>query len=455
MKCTHCGLEVGKAAVCPNCGMDLSVFQKARRLSNSYYNRGLEQAVVRDLSGAIESLKKSLKFNKYNTDARNLLGLVYYEIGEVVAALTEWVISKNYQPEDNLAEKYLGDIQDNPQHLQTINQTIKKYNQALMYCRQDSRDLAIIQLKKVLSLNGNLVKAHQLLALLYIQENKLELAKKTLRTAAHIDTDNTLTLRYLKEVNAMIKEQQSNKKKSKNPEDDLISYQSGNETIIMPKRIKETSLAGSIGYVVIGLVIGVAATAFLVVPNVRRVAMSEANKQLVAANETIAENNQTISNLEKQIEKYEEAIDNAAQDSQSVQKKVDSYENLLQGYLAFEQNDVLSAGKYLNNVDSSHLSEASLELYTTMMTSINDRFIRELFNDGYAAYNTGDYDTAIEDLLAVVTQDENYSDGYAAYYLAQAYRRNDDLDSAQPYYRFVVENYPGTDRAKTAQNYLD
>lgn len=46
------------------------------------------------------------------------------------------------------------------------------------YCKQDSRDLAIIQLKKVLSLNPKLVKAHQLLALLYLQDNKLELAKK-------------------------------------------------------------------------------------------------------------------------------------------------------------------------------------------------------------------------------------------------------------------------------------
>ena len=74
------------------------------------------------------------------------------------------------------------------------------------YCKQDSRDLAIIQLKKVLSLNPKLVKAHQLLALLYLQDNKLELAKKTLRNAGKIDTNNTTTLRYLREVNARLKE---------------------------------------------------------------------------------------------------------------------------------------------------------------------------------------------------------------------------------------------------------
>lgn len=97
---------------------------------------------MRDLSGAIESLRTSLRFYKMNIDARNLLGLVYFETGEVVEALTEWVISKNYQPRDNAASRYLNEIQNNPSRLDTINQTIKKYNQALLYCRQDSRDLA-------------------------------------------------------------------------------------------------------------------------------------------------------------------------------------------------------------------------------------------------------------------------------------------------------------------------
>ena len=84
MICYKCGQEVGNAKRCPNCGADLSVFLKVRHISNAYYNLGLEQAGVRNLSGAIVSLKNSLKFNKYNIDARNLLGLIYCETGEVV-----------------------------------------------------------------------------------------------------------------------------------------------------------------------------------------------------------------------------------------------------------------------------------------------------------------------------------------------------------------------------------
>lgn len=148
MRCYNCGAELGKGDACQNCGTNVKVYKKILMASNAYYNDALEKASVRDLSGAIESLKISLRFYKLNIDARNLLGLVYYEMGEVVTALTEWVISKNYQPKDNLASRYLDEVQKNQARLDSVNQTIKKYNQALLYCKQNSRDLAIIQAEK-------------------------------------------------------------------------------------------------------------------------------------------------------------------------------------------------------------------------------------------------------------------------------------------------------------------
>ena len=267
--------------------------------SNACYNEALQKASVRDLSGAIDSLKRSLRFNKLNIDARNLLGLIYYEMGEVVEALTEWVISKNYQPKDNAASRYLNEIQKNQAKLDSINQTIKKYNQALLYCKQNSRDLAIIQLKKVLSLNPKMVRAHQLLALLYIEEERYDQAKKTLRNAGKIDANNTLTLRYLKEANTGLKQQNPNKKQK---QDELISYQSGNDTIIQPKYLKDTSAAGTIINMVIGIAIGVAITCFLIVPGVRTKVQSDARAEVLEANNTISSKNQTISSLEKQVD---------------------------------------------------------------------------------------------------------------------------------------------------------
>ena len=133
MICYRCGCTLSEHDFCTNCGADVALYKKILCISNRFYNDGLEKAQVRDLSGAIISLRQSLKFNKNNVEARNLLGLVYFEMGEVVAALSEWVISKNLRPKKNIADDYIDMIQTNQSRLDLINQTIKKYNQALTY----------------------------------------------------------------------------------------------------------------------------------------------------------------------------------------------------------------------------------------------------------------------------------------------------------------------------------
>ena len=452
MICYKCGQDVGDAKRCPNCGEDLAIFWRARRISNSYYNLGLQQAEVRNLSGAVESLKNSLKFNKYNIDARNLLGLVYHEMGETVDALSEWVISQSYQPKDNLANRYLDEIQKNRGQLDTINQTIKKYNQALHYCQQDSRDLAIIQLKKVLSMNPKLIKGHQLLALLYLQDGKLELAKKSLRNAGKIDANNTTTLRYLKEVNTQLKEKSPSKKPK---DDDLISYQSGNETIIMPKRFKESSLGASLAYIVTGLVVGAAVTAFLVVPNVKNQAKEDAKQQILEASDTISSNGQTIKDLEKQISDLQDQLEEEANNNEKVADQIKTYEQLLNAYVAYTSDDVITAGQALDKVNTSYLSKKAKSIYKDLNDEVRSQYLDKLYQEGYGYYQRGKYEDAITDLQKIVDEEEDFQDGSAAYYLAQSYRKNGDLDSAKPYYQYVIDKHPGTERARTSQNYVD
>lgn len=452
MICYRCGQDVGDAKRCPNCGADLTVFWKVRRISNSYYNLGLQQAEVRNLSGAVESLKNSLKFNKYNIDARNLLGLVYHEMGETVDALSEWVISQSYQPKENLANRYLDEIQKNRGQLDTINQTIKKYNQALHYCQQDSRDLAIIQLKKVLSMNPKLIKGHQLLALLYLQDDKLELAKKSLRNAGKIDANNTTTLRYLKEVNTQLKEKSPSKKPK---DDDLISYQSGNETIIMPKRFKESSLGSMLAYIVTGLIVGAAVTAFLIVPSVKNQAREDAKQQILEASDTISSNGQTIKDLEQQVSDLQAQLDEEANNNEKVADQIKTYERLLNAYVSYTADDVIAAGQALDKVNTSYLSKKAKSIYKDLNDEVRSQYLDKLYQEGYGYYQRGKYEDAITDLQKIVDEEEDFQDGSAAYYLAQSYRKNGDLDSAKPYYQYVIDKHPGTERARTSQNYVD
>ena len=166
MRCYKCGSFLTDGDTCPQCGENVRIYKKTARVSDAYYNAGLYKARVRDLTGAVESLKISLMINKYNTNARNLLGLVYCEMGDVVEALSQWVVSKNFTPEGNIAGHYIKKIQTNQNRFEMITGTIRKYNLSLKYAKEGNLDMAVIQLKKVVANNPQLIKAHLLLALI-------------------------------------------------------------------------------------------------------------------------------------------------------------------------------------------------------------------------------------------------------------------------------------------------
>ena len=83
--CYNCGEVLSEKNFCTSCGASVGRYKKIIYMSNRYYNRGLDKAQIRDLTSAAEDLRQSLKLYKRNTQARNLLGLVYFEMGEYVA----------------------------------------------------------------------------------------------------------------------------------------------------------------------------------------------------------------------------------------------------------------------------------------------------------------------------------------------------------------------------------
>lgn len=464
MFCYHCGAQLSEQHdFCTACGADVYLYKKIMYVSNRFYNEGLEKASVRDLTGAITSLRQSLKFNKNNIDARNLLGLVYFETGEVVAAMSEWVISKNLRSERNIADDYIGMLQSNATRLESINQTIKKYNQAYAYCVQESRDLAVIQLKKVLSLNPKFIRAHLLLALLYMDSEQWEKAQRELRKCINIDRNNTQTLRYMKEVEMMLLPDDTVKPPTKRKKDESVRYQSDNEIIIQPMNMKESKSSGAatLVNVGIGLIIGLAACYFLVVPARVADARNQAEKKITEIGNQLDAKTNTIQSLETDIEK--------------LQAENDSLNQTLEGYVGEDgtlvtiDNLLMAATTYLEtqdlqqtavnleaiaaNVNVEETSEAFQNLYNTLLNTIGPDLALTYYNDGLAAYRSEDFALAIEQLSKAVYY--NPADMESLYYLGQAYRRSDDRENAIATYEKVVELFPGTQNAANAQRYID
>ena len=443
MNCYVCNTIVDEEDTCPYCGADIRAYRMIEKCCAEAYNDGLQRARMRDLSGAIESLNRSLQYDKYNIDARNLLGLVYYEFGEPVQALREWVISKNLKSRDNLADYYLGEIQHGSGALDKLDQTVKKYNQAVEYCRQGNRDLARIQLKKVLGLNSKMVRARQLLALLYMQDGEYENARKELSEASKTDVKNPRTIRYMQEVRAILKEQNQNKKKNKHHDRQSYDYQPGNDPSMLPRQtLIETidSVRGGLFNILIGLGLGLLVTIFLIVPNVRQNANSSAASALVEANEEAAGSASDVVALNAQLDNLKEKLEN-------YEGKGDiktSYEKLFAARTFFDNEEYEKAWDTLLEVNPELLEQNGASAFTMLSAMVSVQVEEIWYQEGQSAAREEDWDSAITAYEKVLAIDEAYDEGQLLYNLAEAYQNKWNFDQALTYYQKVTELYPDT-----------
>ena len=461
MFCYNCGCRLSEHDFCTACGADVSLYKKVIHVSNMYYNEGLEKAGVRDLTGAVTSLRQSLKFNKNNTRARNLLGLVYFELGESVSALQEWVISKNIRPKKNIAGEYIDKVQSNAGRLESINQTIRKYNRALALCHQDSRDLAVIQLKKVLSMNPRFVRAHQLLALLYMERQDWERAERELRKCREIDRNNHQTLSYLKEVEQMLVPDEGMKQAVRRRKEESVRYQSDNEIIIQPLNVKEPRGGGISSFfnIIIGLVIGLAAMYFLGVRAAEANVRNEEQQVIIRISQESDVKTARIQELESQAadrEKTLQELQTQLEDYIGVDGTLQNTEVLLHAIAAYmETGDTAAAAAELESmsqrVNPEGMTEGFRRLYEAArgvtLPEVADTYLQEgnrLFN----ARNYADAAVAFEQAVAY-----DASNVESIYQLAQSYRIIGENEKAVQAYDKVLELFPDTWQADKAQSY--
>lgn len=460
MNCIFCGTPLSNLDYCKGCGADITLQKRIVRISNLLYNQGLEKAMVRDLSGAIVCLKRSLKFNKENVDARNLLGLVYYETGEVVSALSEWVISKNMNVPGNAADGYIEKLQSNKNKLDVINQTIRKYNQALLYCRQDNEDMAMIQLKKVLSQNPQLIKAYHLLALLHLKKQEYEKARKLLKKAAYIDATNTTTLRYLQEVEAAtgistsldIKRKKRYAREKVNSLTGTTTYLSGNEMIIQPTTFRDSSAVATFINIFLGILLGGAIVWFLVVPGTKQTINASANKQVTEANSKMAAEASRVQGLEDEIAGYQEKIDAANQTMQEANEKADSYEELLAAADLYIMNPTsqAQAAEALGEIQADSLTGSAKDLYDHMMEAISDYVYNDAVNAANTAYTNRNFEEAITQYTKAL--EAKPGDEWALLYLGHSYYQAGKTAKADSTFQELIQKYPA--RQAEVQPYI-
>ena len=454
MKCYRCNgtLDLMRET-CPKCGADIRFFKKIVYMSNRYYNDGLAKAQARDLTGAKESLKTSLSLYKQNTHARNLLGLVYYATGESAEALKMWVISKNYAPEKNMCDRYINYLRRNMNSLDSEDRGIKRFNQALNYAGNNARDLAVIQLKKVISVHPNMTKAYELLALIYIDDGKYEQARKILNDCLKVDHGNTKALYYLKELDSMT--QGSARSVGVVGDEDR-------EQVIIPVRFRDFgSYLANAMYILTGVLLGIAIAWFVIVPG-------KLDKEMEGASKEARSYEVVIDGLQKQIadrsreeseaarNEYEDAsrseeasIEESIRESEEQASRDALLESmpLLNKLVGFARNnEAVVVDGSINNaedrarfirtfftIDPNELSDANLVLYDVIAKVLCHQPNRESYIAEAEAWLAGGDASKAADVMDAMTylMPENADVRIRA---AQLYEAAGDKDKAANFY---------------------
>ena len=442
------------------------LYTKILYKSNLYYNEGLRRAQVRDLSGAVSCLRDSLALNKKNINARNLFGLVYFEMGEIVKALAQWNISRNTDgSKDNPALYYLDQVQSNQAWLENVNQTIKKYNQALQYSYQGSYDLAAIQLKKVLSINERLLSAYQLLVLVYIQTEEYEKARRTVIKGLRIDKNNTRLLEYLNEVDAILHEidiqsQDGKKKNVKRPGTEVLSYESGMDTIIQPVHEKERVGFSSIINILIGIIVGVAVCYFLILPARIEQKTIEFDSRYIEVSDQLSEeqaqHNQDLAALDEVTNERNKLKDELSK-ALGTNGNVRPEDYLIEAAGAFIGGSLDSQGvmAILDNVSEDEAASKSAEfktLYDLLLGKTSPEVIGTYIDAAKSAMKANDYAEAMAQYEKAYALDASDSD--VLMNLAHAYRQSGDTKKANELYQKIITDFPDTQNAADAIEYI-
>ena len=453
MKCPNCGYFIRQGVVCPNCGVDAFIFRKTRNTSIRLYNKGLDLAKTRDLTGAIKALEQSILFDKNNYIARNLLGLVYHEKGQIADALKQWIVSASIEHNNNPASRYIEIVQKDGRKLEKKNDAIQFYNQAIAYLQQGSDDLALIQLKRALEYNKNFVEACNLMTLCCLQENNIERASYFVQKVLKIDQYNPLALRYARELNKDLNVEE--KKGAKNTTDTVKRTDAAPPVPTYRRQIRQNGFKNEIIAFLIGGVSVAIVLLSLVMP-----ALSEQKDKTIddlrsKVSAATANGNITpeeLTELRKRAEKLEEENNKYKAEAIKQQNSV-----LLQEAAALSENgNPIEAAAKIVLIDSSNFTEEEKATLNTLQLSILPEAASALYTQGRSEFLNKEYDAAKENLencLKYASSEDFIDDTF--YYLGQIAQEKNDVATAQLYYQRILDEYPDSNHAAKAQNALE
>ena len=420
-----------------------------KQISNRFYNFALDRAKSRDLFGATILLKKALKFNKQNFNARNLLALILFEEGAVVEAIVELLVSRDVVKTDlNYANEYIEEIQ-NDENLQKYFESTKLYNGAIEDVKYERNDLAIIKLYKAVELNDHNVKAMMLLSTLLLSRGDHIKAGHYLLRCQKIDNGNKFINDHMDYVLKNTKKKELKEKQLQN----VYSIKKlDNDFAILPRKYIKLSENQKVIFILIGIIIGALFYSLILSPanNNNSASVDEVthfaelvNDQNKVIRELTIENNQLKTDYEDasvKLRAYEEQ--NRIFTSQ--------YETLNSIITDFDGGYISRAAKAYMELDKESITdEALITLLNQAKSRIEGIGAKRLTELGTESWNAGNKTAAVS--YYKLSLDINPEDPETMFLLARLYQNLGQTKDANELFDKIVAQHPQSSYARRSR----
>ncbi|MGL6173071.1 MAG: hypothetical protein ACRC1P_00470, partial [Cellulosilyticaceae bacterium] len=384
--CPYCKKTSEFAKECSYCHTNIKWVYDIYCKSEVYYTKGYVCTTKGNLSQAKKYLRKAIYLNKYQIEARNLLGVIEFECGNIGEALKQWQISCAIQGDDNKATEYIATLKKNVKEVKKYKEANDLYNSALKYISQNSEDIAVIRLKKAIQLNPNFIEARNLLTLCLIERRHYQKAMEHISYVLKIDQCNSKALSYLKIVKLdEIKRDLSQEQ---------VNYTIANKKYCKPQKVLNRGqfLFTAILYFGIGMVCMLGVQVGLILPNKTAGLESQIyelegeKKSLEKDLEVLTqETNDQILNLQSTVEKQKKYADELQKNTNKLRQQ----QKLATAKEYANAREWTRAADELYNIAKEELEQTSQEEYENLKINVYQKATDELYNKGYSFYRVG------------------------------------------------------------------
>lgn len=421
-----------------------------KQISNRLYNLALNHAMGRDLFTATLLLKKSLRFNNKNANARNLLGLIFFEEGAVTEAIVEWLISRELVHTDfNVANEYLKKVQ-NDEKLNDYFESIKLYNAAIDDIGFERNDLAMLKLYKAVEHNDHNVKAMMLLSTLLLQIKDHIKAGHYLLKCQKIDNGNKFVNDHMDYV---LKNTSKNEVKEKKIQNVYSIKKLDTDDSVLPRKYIKLSENQKVIFILIGIIIGALFYALVFSPG--NSSSSYANdKEVIRYANLVNDQNKVIRDLTIENNELKTNYNDASVKLRAYEEQnrlfTSQYEALNSIITDFDNGYISRAAKTFVELDRDAITDEALVLLLNQARSrIEGIGAKRLTELGTENWNSGNKTAAIS--YYQLSLSVNPDDPETMFLLARLYQSLDRNGEANPLFDKIIALHPESSYARRSR----